>query len=273
MLATGIIIFREALEIAIIIGVVLAATRGIAYRNFWVMSGVAGGTLGAGLLAFFANSITQGLEGVGQEVTNGVILMLAALMIGWTVVWMKSHARELTGRIKKAGAEISEGSLPLYSIAIIIGLAVLREGAEIVLFLFGLAAAKDVKLWEMAIGGVAGLVAGALVGGMFYCGLLSLSRKYLFTLTSFLLAFLAAGMAAQSAGFFSAADILPELISPLWDSSWMLSEESVTGRIMHALIGYTARPSGVQLLFYVMTLGLIAVQLHYIKYKNVKQKS
>lgn len=273
MIATAIILFREVLEMSIIIGVVLAATSGIAYRAHWVMGGVAAGIGGAGLLALGANAITEGLEGIGQEVMNGVILALAALMIGWTVIWMKHHARELTSRIRKVGEGINEGHLPLYSIAVIIALAVLREGAEIVLFLFSLTADKQVVFSEVVTGALAGFAAGAVVGTMLYFGLLTLSRKHLFTTTSVLLAFLAAGMASQAAGYFSAAGLLPELVSPVWDSSWLLQDSSVVGKITHALIGYTATPTGIQLVFYIVTLmsiGGLVVMTKDVRAKNKK---
>ncbi len=256
MLATAIIIFREALEIAIIVGVVLAATKGIARRGLWVLAGFGAGVVGAGGIAFFAGVIAEGLDGMGQQVMNGVILLLAAIMIGWTVIWMKTHARELTARIKKAGMDISEGHVPLYSITVIIALAVLREGAEIVLFLFGIAASKQDSFWSMMLGGGGGLLAGGAVGLLFYFGLLRLSRKYFFTVTSVLLIFLAAGMAAQSVGFFSSAGMISEM-GTVWDSSWLLRDSSIAGKTLHAMIGYTARPSGMQVLFYCATLLII----------------
>jgi high-affinity iron transporter len=87
--------------------------------------------------------------------------------------------------------------------------------------------------------------------------LLKISTRHLFGVTSLLLALLASGMAAQAAGYLVAAGALPALVDPLWDSSWLMSQEGLAGRVLSVLIGYQERPSAMQALFYAGTLGVI----------------
>src|ERR1700722_17094380 len=132
MLSTAIIIFREILEIAMIVGIVLAATRGVPGRAMWIFGGFAAGCAGAGLVAVFARTISASLSGMGQEFFNALILFTAAGFIGWTALWVRKNARVMTAQLRQAGRDVVEGKAPLYSLALIIGLALLREGSEIV---------------------------------------------------------------------------------------------------------------------------------------------
>ena len=93
MLATAIIVFREVLEAALIVGVVLAASRGVIRRGAWVAGGIAAGVLGATLVAAGAEGIQQAAAGMGQEVFNAVILLTAVAMLGWHNIWMTRHGR------------------------------------------------------------------------------------------------------------------------------------------------------------------------------------
>src|SRR5215831_20795556 len=154
MLATGIIVFREVLEAALIISIVLAASAGAARRGRWVSGGVAAGLVGAGLLALFAASLAAAVSGVGQELFNATILLLAVAMLGWHIIWMSRHGRELALSARAIGEAVISGSRPLYVLAIVCGVAVLREGSETVLFLYGIAAGGGAGAVAMIVGGV-----------------------------------------------------------------------------------------------------------------------
>lgn len=262
MLATAIIVFREVLEAALIIGIVLAATQGVAKRASWINAGVALGVIGAGVVALFADVISGSISGVGQEVFNASVLLFAVIMLGWHNVWMGRHGREMAQQMNSMGRAIKEGERPMHMLAVVIGLAVLREGSEVVLFLYGIAATQQEQTGFMLAGGAVGLLVGGAMGLMLYFGLLRISSKHLFRTTSWLITLLAAGMAAQAAGFLVQADLLPPLIPTVWDSSAILSQQSLLGRLLQTLIGYTDHPAGIQVLFYVVTLTSIAWLMH-----------
>ena len=260
MFSTIVIIFREVLEIALILGVLLAATRDLTSRGKWVWTGITAGILGAVIVAIFAGRISEAVQGMGQEVFNALVLFLASILIGWTVIWMRRHARILTQHLKEVGRAVCEGKKPLYTLAVVIALAVLREGSEIVLFIAGIFASGQ-SILAIVTGSVAGLISGAMVGSAIYYGLIKISPRVFFSVTSWMLIFLAAGMVSQAVGFLQAGGFIPIFSSTLWDSSHIISENSFLGSFLHALIGYTDRPSGIQLISYMITLGGIAVIL------------
>lgn len=263
MLATAIIVFREVLEAALIIGIVLAATQGLARRGLWVNAGIAAGVAGAGLVAVFADAISSALAGAGQEVFNAGIMLFAVLMLGWHNVWMKRHSREMVQHMHDMGQAVRLGSRSMYMLAVVIGLAVLREGSEVVLFLYGIAVAQQDSPGLMLSGGLLGLLSGAMMGLLMYRGLLRISSKHLFTVTTWLITLLAAGLAAQAAGFLTQADLLPPLVPSMWDTSGIVAQNSILGRVLQTLVGYADHPSGMQVLFYAVTLAGIAVLMRF----------
>jgi high-affinity iron transporter len=257
VLATAIIVFREVLEAALIVGIVMAASRGAAGRGLWVGGGVVGGVLGALGVAAAAGTIAAMAEGMGQELFDAAILFAAVLMLGWHNVWMARHGRDLATNATQLGHDVLSGAQPLWVLAFAVGLAVLREGSETVLFLYGIALAGDGGVSLLVLGGATGLVLGVAAGIGIYWGLVSIPMRQLFTVTSWLVLLLAAGLASQAAGFLMQVDLLPTLGSNVWDTSFLLSDQSLFGRVLHTLIGYTAQPAGIQLVFYLATLLVI----------------
>jgi len=262
MLAAALIVFREILEAALVVTVVMAATRGLRHRGLWVGTGIAGGILGAVLVAALAHSIANAFEGAGQEIVNASILFLAVLLIGWHVVWMNSHGRKIALEMRAAAKSVAEGERHMSILAIVVGLAVMREGSEIVLMLQGLWAGSPEQT-AMLDGGLLGLVAGVATGALMYFGLLALSVSRLFALTNFILVLIAAGMAARGANFLNQADLLPALGAHLWDTSFILSDDSVPGKALGALVGYIARPSGIELVFYMATVLVVLYLIYF----------
>ncbi len=260
MLGSALIVFREVLEAALVIGIACAATRGVAGRDRWVAGGIAAGVAGACLVAAFAEAIAGWAEGMGQEIFNASVLLAAVAMLGWHNVWMARHGREMAQQMSALGKSVQSGARPLYALGAVIALAVLREGSEVVLFLYGLAAGGSTGAGMLA-GSAIGVAAGTALGAVLYLGLLRVPTKHFFTVTSWMILLLAAGMASQAAGFLIQADYLPALGAALWDSSALVSHDSITGEVLRTLIGYDARPAGMQLLFYLTTLVTIGVAM------------
>ncbi len=257
MLATAIIVFREVLEAALVVGIVLAASRGVPRRGIWVAGGVGAGVLGAAIVAACADLIAAAVNGIGQELFNAAILFTAVAMLGWHNIWMTRHGRELASAAATLGRAVLGGSRPLYALAVVVGIAVLREGSEVVLFLYGIAVGSGVGGLGMLAGGIVGLIGGAVIGAVIYFGLLAIPLRRLFTVTSWLILLLAAGLASQGAAFLMQANLLPSLGNDLWDTSSILGERSMLGVLLHVLIGYSAQPAGIQVVFYLSTLVVI----------------
>ncbi len=256
MLGALIIVFREVFEAGLIVGIVLAVTRGIAGRDRWIGLGIAGGVVGACVVAAFAGALSQLFEGVGQELFNATILGIAVIMLTWHNVWMGRHGGELAAEARAVGQSVADGARSLLALAIVVGVAVMREGSEVALFLYGIVAAGGGSGASIAVGGVIGLVLGALVCLLTYLGLVRIPAKPLFRVTTVLIALLAAGMAAQATAFLAQANWVTAFGNVVWDTSWVVSDESMLGKALHTLIGYTDQPTGMQLIVYVATLGV-----------------
>jgi len=259
MLSTALIVFREVLEAALVVSIVLAATKGVPRRGRWVGGGLVGGVVGAGLIAAFADVISSWASGMGQEVFNAGVMFVAVVMLAWHSIWMGKHSREMTRQLSAIGKAVAAGSTPLTGLAIVVGVAVLREGSEAVLFLYGIAAGEPGQTSQMIVGGLLGIIGGVGLGAAMYAGLLQIPLKRLFGVTNGLIVLLAAGMASQGMGFLLAAGLVPSWGDTVWDTSWLLRETSIVGKMLHTLIGYTARPAGIQVVAYVATLVIIVL--------------
>lgn len=258
MIGALIIVFREVLEAGLIIGIVLAATRGVPSRGKWVSLGVLGGLLGASVIAAFAGAISDAFQGRGQELLNAAVLGAAVVMLMWHNAWMARHGREMVVEMFEIGEAVTKGKRPLTALALVVGLAVLREGSEVVLFLYGIVAGGTSGS-DMLLGGVLGVIAGAAFTGLTYLGLLAIPSRYIFSVTTLLITLLAAGMAAQAVQYLHAAGVLTMLTDDLWDTSSWLRQNGALGNFLHVLIGYNERPTQLQVIVYVAVIASMAV--------------
>jgi high-affinity iron transporter len=266
MIAALIIVFREVIEAGLIVGIVLAATRGVPQRGGWIATGIAGGLVGAALVAGFADFIANAFTGAGQELLNAGILFVAVLMLAWHNIWMASHGRAMAQEMRAAGLEVVEGKRSMSMLAVVVGVAVLREGSEVVLFLYGVAAQGGVSATGIFGGGLVGVALGGLVAALMYRGLLKIPARHLFSVTSGLITLLAAGMAAQAIAFLEQAGFIERFTEPLWDTSGFISDGSLPGRVLHTLVGYTDQPSGGQLMAYLATIAAILVLMRLVRH-------
>lgn len=255
MLAALIIVLREVFEAGLIVGIVLAATRAIPYRGYWVAGGVAVGVAGSCIVAAFAGALSSAFAGAGQELFNAAVLLIAVAMLTWHNVWMARHGRELAESFMAAGRAVADGRKSLAALAVVISVAVLREGFEVVMFLYGVLATEGASGASVFLGGLGGLGMGVAICLATYFGLVHIPDRYLFGVTGIMIAFLAAGMAAQAVAFLEQANLVTALGSIVWDTSWLLADGSFLGRALHTLIGYTERPTAMQLVAYLAVLA------------------
>ena len=258
MFAAAIIVFRESLEASLIISIMMAATRGIPLRGRWVWGGVLLGLVGSALVASSMEVIANLADGVGQELFNVAILITAIGMLAWHNIWMSVHGKELAKQISNTARAVTDGSRERSVILLVVALAVLREGSETVLFLYGVATGGENGIRDTLVGGLMGLASGAVVATLLYAGLIRIPVRWFFAVTSALVLLLAASMASQAARLLIQADLLPSLSMPLWDTSGVISQNSAAGTILHGLIGYEAQPSGMQVLAYGLVFIVIA---------------
>lgn len=256
MLSGLIIVFREVLEMSIVLGLLFAATRGVKNSRKWILTGCTFGLVGALIVAFFMEALENSIEGAGEFVFNAVVLLIASGLLASTVLWMAQHGRAMSQHLRAVGASVAEGSVPVVSLMIVSFAAVMREGSEAVFFMFG-ALQTGQETAALTIGGLLGFAAGGALGLLLYFGLVRIPMKHLFSVMSMLLMLLAAGMASQAAMNLVLVDMLPPLVDTLWDSSSWLSEDSVVGSVLQVMVGYYERPNGMQLIVFLSTLGVM----------------
>lgn len=268
MLAAAIIVFREALEAALIIGVLAAATRGLTGRSAWLAGGIAAGVAGSIVVALLAGELAELAGGAGQEFFNAGVLGLAVLMLAWHNLWMSAHAAELARDARRLGADVGTGSRSVVALAVVVAVSVLREGSETVLFLYGIATGGQEPIADVAAGGGLGLMLGAAAGIALYAGLLRIPARAFFRVTGALVLLLAATLAGHMARALEQAGILPSLGSPIWDISSLLPNDSALGAVLSRLVGYDATPLGIQVAFWAGTLLLIGGAMVYQTGRN-----
>ncbi len=256
MLSSFIIVFREVLEAALVIGIVAAAVKGLPHRGRWIGAGVLLGIAGASAVAAGIGTISALARGNGQELFSAAVLLIAGGMLAWHNIWMAQHGRELSVRLKTVGSDIMAGNESMIMLLVVTALAVLREGSETALFLYGIVANGGARL-DWLGGSLMGLAAGAGVGILLFAGLSKIPLKRLFQVSGWLILFIAAGMIARGAQFLVQGGFLPPLVNPLWNSSALISGNSLMGRSLAALLGYSPAPSLTQFLVYLVSLSFI----------------
>jgi high-affinity iron transporter len=259
VLGSFVIVLREVIEAGLIVGIVLAAARGASGRGRWVALGVIAGLAGACVLAIFAGSISKWFEGSGQELLNAAVLLVAVVMLAWHNAWMARHGRELAVEMRHVGEDVRGGHRPFMALAIVCGLAILREGSEVVLFLYGIVV-SGVSASQLLIGGMLGVAGGIAFTALTYFGLLAIPTRYIFSVTGVLIALVAAGMAGQAMLYLNAAGVVTVLGNTVWDTSWLLSQSSFPGLALKTLVGYSDQPTAMQIIAYVATIfGMVAL--------------
>lgn len=260
MSAAALIVFREVLEAALVVGIILAASRGVANRGLIATSGIAAGLLGSFAVALLVQSLSDGASETGADLLDAAILTAAASMLGWHIVWMRRHGREAAARLQSFGGGVASGNIPAWVLGCAIALVVLREGSEAALFLYGIAATGE-KAGPMYLGSVVGLAGGMTIGLMMYAGVLVVPARHFFNVTGVMILFLCAGLASDAADDLVQAGTIPALYDSLWDTSGVVDEGSLIGLFLHALLGYDSQPAGIQVLAYLATLAIIGAAM------------
>lgn len=270
MFGTAIIVFRETLEAALFVGIMAAATRGLAGRSRWLLAGVLAGSAGALALAAGAEQISVLADGVGQDLVNACILAVALVMLTWHCVWVSNHGARAASEARALGSSFRQGQRAPWALMIVVALSVLREGAETVLFVAGYATGSG--LTGTLTGALAGVLTGSAIGALMYLGLSRFPVQRMFAVTNTLILLLAASIASQLARALSQAGLINVWGQPLWDTSGVLRMDSPVGTLAHALVGYDAQPSGLQLAFYLLALLVIVSGSRWVRASLQRQR-
>lgn len=250
MIAALLITLREGLEAALIVGIVLGVLRklGRSDRSRPVWLGVAAAVATSLVAGLAFNALGVAFEGRGEEIFESFAMLLAAGVLTWMIFWMQRQGRQVQAELESdVHRAVTTGSAwALFSLAFV---AVLREGIETVLFLT--AAAFSATPADTLIGGALGLTIAVAIGWLVFAAGKQLDVRAFFRVTSILLLLFAAGLLAHGVHELQEAALLPTFVEHVWDVSFILDENSTTGRFLQALFGYNANPSLLEVVSYV----------------------
>jgi high-affinity iron transporter len=258
--ATFVVTLREAFEAALLLGIVYSYLDRVGARaqSRWVTLGGALGLV-ASVLAGLAVSFLSGpLLDLGPDLVAAAVIFFAVGLLTWHSWWMRQHARAIKGDVHRRIDE-ARAAQRLWIVGLVAFTGVFREGAETVLFLWGLMSQTTIGGWGGVAGGVLGVATAGVLGWAIFRGGRRLSLPGFFAATTVLLVLVAAGLFSTGVGKLIGLGIIPGG-DPLWDTSWLLSDDSTIGGFLSGLTGYRARPSAPEVIGYVVYLvcaGLI----------------
>jgi high-affinity iron transporter len=260
--ATFVITLREAFEASLILGIVYTYLDKIGARDSYRYVTWGGGL---GLLASVGMGVGVGylsgpLLDLGPDLIGATVIFAAVVLLTWHAWWMQQHARSIRGQVQHQ-IEEARATQRLWLVGLIAFTGVFREGAETVLFLWGvMAQAASMNGWGNVLGGVTGVATAAAIGWAIFHGGRQLSLSKFFSVTTVFILLLAAGLFSTGIGRLQGLGFLP-MGEPLWDTSFLLSDRNVLGSFLGGLVGYRARPSALEVTGYVVYLVVAAVLL------------
>ena len=268
MLPSFLLALREGIEAALIIGIVVGSLKKIHRMDLagtvWLGALAAG--VGSFAVAGLITALGASLEGLAEQIFEGVTMLLAAGVLTWMIFWMRRQSLQIKPSIEadvvrvtaQAGTDNRlQGRGPLFGLAF---LAIFREGVELALFLSASAFATS---WQNTLlGALLGLAAAVGLGWALFSTTVRMNVKGFFAVTSILLILVAAGLVAHGIHEFNEAGLIPGLVSPVWDVNFLLDESSLGGELLKALFGYNANPSLTEMLSYLMYFVMIGLALH-----------
>lgn len=266
MFNIAIVIFRECLEIALLLGIILASTRHIKNSRVYVITGALLGTVLASIFAFFVKFITNTYGKWGDEIFDSCVILLTAFIISWTVVWMQGYTQKIKKDLGELSEKITAGSASKLLIIAIVAATILREGVEILLLVYSIAKTGNISASGYIIALGIGSLSGFIVGIIIYLGLIKLTGKYIFRVCTILLTMVAAGLASEAAGLLTSTGVIETFTDTLWDTSWFVDSGSMSGKILHIITGYDSKPNGMQIIFY---FGSVAFTLTMMKIRSI----
>ena len=253
--ATFVVVLREGFEAALLLGIVYAYLAQIGRREgrVFVTLGGALAVLASIAVGVAVSALSGPLTDVGPDVVTLVVVFAAVALLTWHGWWMGRHARALRGELQRR-VDAASASQQLWMVGLIAFTGVFREGAETVLFLWGLLTqVQDVSGATALAGGAAGLAAAAVLGWLVFQGGQRLSVQRFFVVTSLFILLLAAGLFSAGVGRLQGIGLLPGG-DAVWDTSWLLDDHGTVGGFLAGLIGYRARPSALELVAYALYL-------------------
>ena len=268
MLQISLIIFREILEISLLLGIISINAQNIKNYKLYLFLGLFSGVMGALLLAMVMPVLSNSFGGVGSDLFDAFTLFVTTFLLTWMIIFMQGYSSSIKNKINIIGEKVNDNFKHKLLLVSLIAFTTFREGSEIVLFVYSIFIAQKLNLADCILNILLGIIAGAAAGGVIYYGLIKLPLKRIFQVSSILLAFVAASLCSEGFGILNRSGIIELMSQDVWDSSGIIQIDSITGRVLKILVGYNPRPSLLELLSYVLTLGIIVSCVYIYKKKQ-----
>lgn len=246
MLNATLIVWREAVEAILVVGILYAWLSHGGRREHalaWLWGGIAGGVLLALLLGGVLLFVQSELTGTALDLFQAGMVLFAAALITQMVIWMHRHGRALKAELEQQATTAVERAR-WWGVAFLAAIAVGREGAETVIFVYGLALEHHgVELAQWFIAAGAGLAAAALTAWALNRGSRVVSWRTFFRVSEAVLLLLAASLLVAGVEKLIGLELLPALAEPVWDTSGLLDDGRGVGGVLATFAGYRAHPS------------------------------
>lgn len=272
MLNIALVVFREFMEVAVLLSIIIAATRKVSNAPYYIVLGMMSGVIAASFLAFATKYLTLSFGGIGDEIFDIVVILTTVLIISWTVIWMQGYDRKLKEDLTNIAEDVNSNPKYCWFIALIVASTIFREGSEIVLLIYSIVSAHAVPVVDFLMGLGFGAFAGMGTGIVMYKGLVKFSGRNLFRITSMLLILIAASLASEAGNMLVQVGLVDCCNYQVWDTSHIISDHSLLGRVLKILVGYNSKPLALQLIFYVATF-VIVYSFSKLRRRAIKDKN
>lgn len=258
MLKIALVVFREGTEIALTLAIIMAVTKQVKKSRLSIIAGIVLGIVAALLFGYFVRSVSSLFDGVDDQVFDLTVMLLTIIMISWTITWMKNYDDKVQQDINDLSTKIYHDSPDYLGLILLVAAVMFREGVEIILMIYGTTVSEVITVNHYLLGFSLGGASGLIFGTIIYWGLAKFAGRYIFKISSVGLALVAAGLAVEAASILTSSGLVTTGSSQIWDSSWLVEDDSTSGIVLKALVGYCARPNQLQLASYLATLCLIS---------------
>jgi len=257
MEASFIIAFREGLEAFLVVGIILAFLEKSSLKHIkkYAWGGFITGVLSSFVLAFIFRVVVDGFESEDLQYNISLmVLAVAIILLNYMVFWMKNNS-DTKAMHKKISLSSNQKIITFF----IVFTAILREGLETVLFILALMMDEDVTQNDALLGLASGLGVSAFIIYILFKTSIKLPLKQFFIYSSYFIILIVAGLVSLFIKGLQAYEYIPTFIAPLYDSNFLLTNDSMIGKIFGALIGYDAEPSLLQVVFWIVYIGIITI--------------
>ncbi|MBI1823939.1 MAG: FTR1 family iron permease [Nitrospirae bacterium] len=272
MIGTFIISWRESIEAALLVGILMVYLKKIGQEKsfIFIYMGVIFGIIASLLFGYLSTRLSFLFEGGREEIFSSVILLFAVVILTYMVIWMSDQAKHIKGKIHQKVDAVMEQK-KLWALTFLAFTGVFREGIETVLFLWGIFIQNQgtSSLSLSLLSGISGIVLAVLMAWFFFRGFGHLvDMKKFFQITGGVLLFMSAGMLVASVGKLESAGFIPPLLTRIWDSSWLVDDRTLVGHLFSGLFGYRAKPTLMEILVYFIYFSSI---IFWIRRQNLRR--